>query len=232
MPPSCVARSTSAFFTGRRWVSEPLERYLGGPALALSRAVREALGGVPGDRVPYVLFDNYEVRTLPDRPLTRPFGAFNHHSPPATLYDMERRGPKGWRPMITLDTSVLVRYLVDDHQKQASAARKPLAELTSERRGFTCREVSVERARILDRPYGFSRNRIATVFEELAATKEILLEAADDTIRAADGCRRGSPDVAEQMIMAAKRPSADTLYTLDRQDGQLRATALSPAARA
>ena len=135
--------------------------------------------------------------------------------------------------MIALDTSVLVRYLVDDYPMQVSAARKPLAELTSERRSFTFREVSVEHARILDRAYGFPRDRVATVFEDLAATKEIHLEAADDTIRTADGYRRGGLDVSEQMIMAApKRPSADTLYTLDRQDGQLRATALSPAARA
>ena len=134
--------------------------------------------------------------------------------------------------MIALDTNVLVRYLVDDHPQQADAARKLMAELTSERRGFICREVSVELARILDRAYGFSRNRIATVIDELAATKEIHLEAADDTIRAADGYRRGGPDFAEQMIAAAgKRSGADTLYTLGRQDGQLRATALSPAAR-
>ena len=132
--------------------------------------------------------------------------------------------------MIALDANVLVRYLVDDHPQQADAARKLMAELTSERRGFICREVSVELARILDRAYGFSRNRIATVFEELAATKEIQLEAADDMIRAADSYRRGGTGFAEQMITAAaKRSSADTLYTLDRQDGQLRATALSPA---
>ena len=91
----------------------------------------------------------------------------------------------------------------------------------------------MELARILDRAYGFSRNRTATDFEELAATKEIYLEAADDTIWAADGYRRGGPDFAEQMIVAAaKRSSADVLYTLDSQDGQFQATALSPAARA
>ena len=135
--------------------------------------------------------------------------------------------------MIALDTNVLVRYLVDDHPKQAGVARRLLAELTSERPGFTCREVSVERARILDQAYGFSRDRFATVFEELAVTKEIHLEAANDKIRAADGYPRGGPDFAEQMIMAAtRRSSANTLYTLQQRDGQLRGTALSPAARA
>ena len=87
--------------------------------------------------------------------------------------------------------------------------------------------------RILDRAYGFSRNQIAAVHKELAGTEELILEAADDTIRAADGYRRGGPDFAEQMIIAtAKRSSADTLHTLDWQDGQLWATALSTAARA
>ena len=134
--------------------------------------------------------------------------------------------------MIALDANVLVRYLVDDHPQQAGAARKLMTELTSESRGFVCREVSVELARILDRAYGFIPNRIATVFEELAATSEIHLEAADDTVRAADGCRRGGPDFAERMIAAAaKRSSADIFYTLDRQDGQLRATYLLPVAR-
>ena len=134
--------------------------------------------------------------------------------------------------MIALDANVLVRYFVDDHPQQAVVARKLMAELTFESRGFVCREVSVELARILDRAFGFSPNRIATVFKELAATSEIHLEAADDTVRAADGCRRGGPDFAGQMIAAAaKRSSADILYTLDRQDGQLRATFLLPMAR-
>ena len=134
--------------------------------------------------------------------------------------------------MITLDTNILIRYLVDHHLKPACAARRLLAELTSERLGFTCREVSVKRARLLDRAYGFSRNRIVTVFEELAATKAIRLEAADDMIRAADDYPRAGPDFAEQMIAAAtSRSGANTLYTLQRRDGQFRTTALSPAAR-
>ena len=134
--------------------------------------------------------------------------------------------------MIALDTNVLVRYLVDDDPAQAEAARALLAELSSERLGFICREVSVELAWILDRAYGFSRNRIATVFEELAATKEIHLEAADDVIRAADGYGRGGADFSDRMIAAAaKRSSADVLYAFDRQDDQLRATDILPVAR-
>ena len=56
----------------------------------LPKAVRQALGVVPGDRVRYVIFDNNEVRMLPVRPLSRLFGAFKHEGPPVALHDMAR----------------------------------------------------------------------------------------------------------------------------------------------
>ena len=61
----------------------------------LPRAVREALGVEPGDRVRYVIFDSNEVRILPVRPLARLFGAFKHDRPPVTLDDMERAVAEG-----------------------------------------------------------------------------------------------------------------------------------------
>ena len=184
------------------------------------------------DRVRYVIFDSNEVCVLPVRPLARPFGAFKHNGPSVTFDDIKRGGRRCGRPVIALDANVLVRYLVDDHPQQAGAARKLTAGVVSESRGLVCREVSVEFARILDRAYGLSRNRIVIVFEERATTGGIHSEAADDTIWAADGYRRGGPDFAEQMIAAAaKRSSADIFYTLDRHDSQLRATYLLPTAR-
>ena len=129
--------------------------------------------------------------------------------------------------MIALDTNVLVRYLVNDDPRQAEAARALLAELTSERPGFVCREVAVELSWVLDRAYGFPRDRIATVFEELVASEELHFEAADDVIRAADSYRRGGAGISDQMIAAAARRSgADPLYTFDRQAAQLRGAVL------
>ena len=61
----------------------------------LPRAVREALGVEPGDRVRYVIFESNEVRILPVRPLARLFGAFKHDGPPVTLDDMERAAAEG-----------------------------------------------------------------------------------------------------------------------------------------
>lgn len=56
----------------------------------LPKAVREALGVTPGDRVRYIVLDNNEVRILPMRPLSRLFGAFKHEGPPVKLRDMDR----------------------------------------------------------------------------------------------------------------------------------------------
>ncbi|MYG28475.1 MAG: AbrB/MazE/SpoVT family DNA-binding domain-containing protein [Boseongicola sp. SB0677_bin_26] len=61
----------------------------------LPRAVRDALGLEPGDRVRYIIFDSNEVRILPVRPLARLFGAFKHDGPPVTLDDMERAADEG-----------------------------------------------------------------------------------------------------------------------------------------
>lgn len=56
----------------------------------LPKAVRKALGVVPGNRVRYVILDDNQVRMLPVRPLARLFGAYEHEGPPVTLQDMER----------------------------------------------------------------------------------------------------------------------------------------------
>ncbi len=55
----------------------------------LPKAVREALGVGPGDRVRYFVVDG-EVRIRAVRPIQRLFGVLSQEGPPATLDDMER----------------------------------------------------------------------------------------------------------------------------------------------
>ena len=124
--------------------------------------------------------------------------------------------------MIALDTNVLVRYLVDDDAGQAQAARSFMAGLTPDRPGFVCREVVVELGWVLERPYGFSRDRLASVLEALAATAELRVEAVDDVLRAAAGYRQGDAGFSDRMIAAAaRRAGADALYTFDRRAARL-----------
>ena len=120
--------------------------------------------------------------------------------------------------MIALDTNILLRFLIDDDREQVEASRSLLEQLTPERPGFVCREVTLEVVWVLERSYGFSRDRIATALEQLVSGDALLFEAGDDVIRAAYGYRRGGAGFADRMIAAAARRSgADALYTFDRR---------------
>ena len=55
----------------------------------LPKAVREALGAGPGDRVRYILLDG-EVRIRAVRPIQRLFGVLAYDGPPVTLDEMQR----------------------------------------------------------------------------------------------------------------------------------------------
>ena len=44
---------------------------------------------------------------------------------------------------------------------------------------------------VLERHYGFSRDQIASVFEELITSAELYFESTKDVVRAVDGHRRG-----------------------------------------
>ena len=124
--------------------------------------------------------------------------------------------------MIALDTNVLVRYLVRDDERQAEPARALLESLTTERPGYACREVVVELVWVLERAYGVSRERIATILQELVATQSLVVEAGDDVARAAIRYGAGGPGFADLMVLAAaERSGARPLYTFDRRAARL-----------
>ena len=123
--------------------------------------------------------------------------------------------------MITLDTNILARYLVqgtEDDEEQAEAARELLQALTPEQPGFIPREVAAEFAWVLARSYQFSRDQIATTFEELLATAGLVFEEANDVARAASRYRKDGAGFADLMILAAAtRTNALPVLTFDRK---------------
>ena len=135
--------------------------------------------------------------------------------------------------MIALDTNVLARYLVRDDTEQAEAARSLLESLTADRPGYVCREVTVELAWVLERAYGYTRDQIATVLEELVATEGLVIEAADDVARAAFHYRTGGTGFSDLMILAAsERSEGLPLYTFDQKAARLEGVALLQTKRA
>lgn len=126
--------------------------------------------------------------------------------------------------MIALDTNVLVRFLVRDDEKQAAAANELLSSLTVDEPGFVCREVVVELVWVLERAYGFARERIADVLEHLVSTEVLVVETAEDVALTAFRYRAGGVGISDLMTLAAaERAQALPVYTFDqkaaRQEG-------------
>ena len=124
--------------------------------------------------------------------------------------------------MISLDTNVLIRYLVRDNADEADEALRLLDTLTSDNSGLICREAAIEMVWVLDRTYRLPRDHIASIVQELARSEEIIVEDHEDVIIAADGYRRGLADFADLMILAAARRSgASLVFTFDRRFSRL-----------
>ena len=124
--------------------------------------------------------------------------------------------------MISIDTNILIRYLVRDNVDQAEAALRLLDTLTPEHPGYICREAAIEMVWVLDRTYRLPRDHIASIVQELARSEEIIVEDHEDVIIAADGYRRGLADFADLMILAAARRSgASPVFTFDRRFSRL-----------
>ncbi len=124
--------------------------------------------------------------------------------------------------MISLDTNVLVRYLVADDAEQTAAARSLIESLTPEQPGFISREVAVEMVWVLERAYRLAREQISEVLLEILATDSLVLEAPEDVARAASTYRQGGAGFSDLMILAAaRRQGALPLRTLDRRLSRL-----------
>lgn len=120
--------------------------------------------------------------------------------------------------MTSIDTNVIVRYLVGDDAEQAEAARALLDGLTPDDPGFICREVAIEVAWVLERSYRFTRARVAEALMDLTASDSLVVENSDDVAAAAYLYRHGGAGFSDRMVLsAAGRAGATPLYTFDRR---------------
>jgi predicted nucleic-acid-binding protein len=120
--------------------------------------------------------------------------------------------------MTSLDTNVIIRYLVGDNAEQSKAARDLIDRLTSDNPGFICREVAIETAWVLERSYRFTRDQVAYALMDLTASDTLLVENSDDVAAAAHRYRQGGPGFSDLMILsAAERAGATPLQTFDHR---------------
>ncbi|WP_375261905.1 PIN domain-containing protein [Palleronia sp.] len=124
--------------------------------------------------------------------------------------------------MIGIDTNVLVRFLVDDDPGQGRAARALFGRLTEAVPGFLPREVILESAWVLDRAYGFPRERIAAALSALLEVPEVVVEDADEVGLALHRYRKGGPGFADHLIQVISMAAGcETVMTFDRKAGAM-----------
>ena len=120
--------------------------------------------------------------------------------------------------MGTVDADVVLRYLVGDNPEQEAAARKLIDGLTPSNPGLICREVVLEVAWVLERSYGFPRDRVGEALMDLTASDSLVVENSDDVAAAAYRYRQGGIGLSDLMILsAAEREGATPLHTFDRR---------------
>lgn len=134
--------------------------------------------------------------------------------------------------MSTLDTNVLIRYLVGDVPEQVEAARELIEGLRPEAPGFICREVVLEVAWVLERSYRFTRKQVAEALMDLTASDSLVVENSDDVAAAAYRYRQGGVGFSDLMILkAAERANAAPVHTFDHRLARMQGATLVDASR-
>lgn len=129
--------------------------------------------------------------------------------------------------MIGIDTSILVRFLVQDDPTQAAAARSLLDRCSIRDPGFIGREVLIETVWVLERAYRQPPPAIASAVLGLLEAEELIIEEAIDATAAALAYAQGAGDFADHMAAtAATRAGCATLYTFDRKAARHNAVTL------
>lgn len=118
--------------------------------------------------------------------------------------------------MITVDTNVLVRIMVDDPKEtdQVTAARKYVGKA---REIFIPQIVQVETVWVLCSGYKLKKNEVIALLEHLVCNSACFLEQEQHFCDALATYRGGRADFADYLILAAARGKNTEVVTFDRR---------------
>jgi predicted nucleic-acid-binding protein len=118
--------------------------------------------------------------------------------------------------MTGLDTNVLVRYIMQDDVKQSAKATQLVESLTRAAPGFVPLVVVVELVWVLSSCYGLTRAQLAQALEALLRAKQLVLDQADQVVRALRLFASGSADFADCLIeRCASHAGCERTMTFD-----------------
>ena len=102
--------------------------------------------------------------------------------------------------MIGLDTNVLVRYIMQDDARQAAKANKLMESLTAREPGFIALVSVVELVWVLSSAYDLKRSRIVQALDLMLRSTQLVVDQADQVLRALRAYDAGKADFADCLI--------------------------------
>ena len=102
--------------------------------------------------------------------------------------------------MIGLDTNVLVRYIMQDDAKQSAKATKLVESLTAEEPGFVTLVSVIELVWVLSSCYELTREQLTQALEALLRAKQLVVDQAEQVVRAVRAFSAGTADFADCLI--------------------------------
>ena len=102
--------------------------------------------------------------------------------------------------MIGLDTNVLVRYIMQDDQKNSPKATKLIESLDGDNPGYITMVSVVELYWVLTSCYELTGEQVTQALEAILRTKQLLVERADQVMRALRVFVEGKADFADCLI--------------------------------
>lgn len=102
--------------------------------------------------------------------------------------------------MIGLDTNVLVRYIMQDDPKQSAKATALIEQLSPDNPGFITLVSVVELYWVLTSSYGLTAQQVKKALVVLLRAKQIIVDRADQVLRALRVFDDGKADFADCLI--------------------------------
>lgn len=102
--------------------------------------------------------------------------------------------------MIGLDTNVLVRYIMQDDAKQSPKATRLIESLDVDRPGFITLISVIELYWVLTSCYELSGQQVKQALETLLRARQIVVDQADQVLRALRVYEGGKADFADCLI--------------------------------
>ncbi|MEQ9230597.1 MAG: type II toxin-antitoxin system VapC family toxin [Cyclobacteriaceae bacterium] len=119
--------------------------------------------------------------------------------------------------MIGIDTNVLVRYIVQDHQVQSKKATEFIESLTPKTSGFISSIVLCELNWVLKSAYGIDKNKRIAVIDTILSTSVFEIEDMTASMKALRSYENGKADYSDYLIREVMLDAGcETIMTFDK----------------